>query len=518
MVCSDGNRDLSASASPTAGGSPSGQRSRAGCWTCKRRHKKCDELRPACKRCSKAGMVCEGYGRRLTWGPTHTETASASGTFLYPVRTGRRRNKAPAVHRSEGPEGGCLEMHKSMADLSELHVRGFLREEINALCFQYADEEYHAANSPADEDTESKLIQRFISHGHLTLTGRSGSTTLFGSSVLPLLENCITLQQVCIAYQTGLEETYQYLTPIYLQATLSQYLLDICDKEKLGLDETLITGVLLCSVSITALHIWTPLLRGLRWLLEQRGLLASPRTPLTDHMVEVIALLDMPHANLNSTCPSQHLWRTYVAPLKKQAVEEVSGLPYSLINILADLDVPNIEIALLQWPGEHCQDLIQVHFWESFRSAGILHARALQLRRKANSCSEHLVPRTPTSHLNTNPSPSDDIMVSRTFAAIQAIMQTNSPSVGGGQPLDTAYLYPAFIAGLYTKEGSRERAFALETFRALVSKTRCHRHEIIMDVMAEVWQRRMKDDSAHSSVIDLATDIAVKRNIELHLY
>ena len=32
-----------------------------GCVTCKRRHLKCDETLPACRRCTKAGLSCAGY-------------------------------------------------------------------------------------------------------------------------------------------------------------------------------------------------------------------------------------------------------------------------------------------------------------------------------------------------------------------------------------------------------------------------------------------------------------------------
>ncbi|CAE6438855.1 unnamed protein product [Rhizoctonia solani] len=36
-------------------------RSTTGCYTCKRRKKKCDERQPTCFRCEKAGKECEGY-------------------------------------------------------------------------------------------------------------------------------------------------------------------------------------------------------------------------------------------------------------------------------------------------------------------------------------------------------------------------------------------------------------------------------------------------------------------------
>lgn len=43
------------------------RRSRAGCWTCRRLHKKCDEKRPRCGPCVRVKRHCEGYEVRLTW-------------------------------------------------------------------------------------------------------------------------------------------------------------------------------------------------------------------------------------------------------------------------------------------------------------------------------------------------------------------------------------------------------------------------------------------------------------------
>ncbi|OJK01997.1 hypothetical protein ASPACDRAFT_3012, partial [Aspergillus aculeatus ATCC 16872] len=46
---------------------PASTRSRSlgGCETCRRRHAKCDETRPSCQMCERAGLVCEQYGIRL---------------------------------------------------------------------------------------------------------------------------------------------------------------------------------------------------------------------------------------------------------------------------------------------------------------------------------------------------------------------------------------------------------------------------------------------------------------------
>ncbi|KAH7219786.1 fungal-specific transcription factor domain-containing protein [Fusarium oxysporum] len=45
-----------------------------GCWTCRARRVKCDEVQPVCNRCTKARRICEGYGVRLTWKSNEKET------------------------------------------------------------------------------------------------------------------------------------------------------------------------------------------------------------------------------------------------------------------------------------------------------------------------------------------------------------------------------------------------------------------------------------------------------------
>jgi hypothetical protein len=41
--------------------------SRVGCWTCRLRGKKCDELRPDCATCEGLRITCHGYGQRPEW-------------------------------------------------------------------------------------------------------------------------------------------------------------------------------------------------------------------------------------------------------------------------------------------------------------------------------------------------------------------------------------------------------------------------------------------------------------------
>ncbi|CUA71766.1 Sterol regulatory element-binding protein ECM22 [Rhizoctonia solani] len=97
-------------------------RSLTGCFTCKRRKKKCDEHKPHCLRCVNGGFKCEGYPafegriRRVTFNsstdpaseqstsgtePPETPTNSTSVTFSseYPYLVGSERSSDP-VERS----------------------------------------------------------------------------------------------------------------------------------------------------------------------------------------------------------------------------------------------------------------------------------------------------------------------------------------------------------------------------------------------------------------------------------
>ncbi|KAI0126194.1 fungal-specific transcription factor domain-containing protein [Xylariales sp. AK1849] len=57
-----------------------------GCWTCRERGIKCDEKRPACMRCLRSSVCCEGYDIKLAWDGDHGEDGKPvkRRTFLAP--------------------------------------------------------------------------------------------------------------------------------------------------------------------------------------------------------------------------------------------------------------------------------------------------------------------------------------------------------------------------------------------------------------------------------------------------
>ena len=54
-------------------------RSFKGCWTCKKKRVQCDEVRPACRKCTSRGILCEGYEIRLRWGAGIASRGKYSG-------------------------------------------------------------------------------------------------------------------------------------------------------------------------------------------------------------------------------------------------------------------------------------------------------------------------------------------------------------------------------------------------------------------------------------------------------
>lgn len=54
-------------------------RSRTGCLTCRKRRVKCDEIKPVCKRCIAADVICDGYPKQKNV-PSRTEPTPITGT------------------------------------------------------------------------------------------------------------------------------------------------------------------------------------------------------------------------------------------------------------------------------------------------------------------------------------------------------------------------------------------------------------------------------------------------------
>lgn len=68
-------------------------RSSNGCWTCRIRHRKCDELRPICRECSDRHIQCHGYGPKPAWIDNERALKEELGRIKRLVNQNFRRQK-----------------------------------------------------------------------------------------------------------------------------------------------------------------------------------------------------------------------------------------------------------------------------------------------------------------------------------------------------------------------------------------------------------------------------------------
>ncbi|KAK7408451.1 hypothetical protein QQX98_009378 [Neonectria punicea] len=79
-------------------------RSSDGCWTCRIRHRKCDELRPVCKECSDRLISCHGYGPRPGWVDDQAQLDAELTRIKRAVNENFRRNKRLSKGKRKGKE------------------------------------------------------------------------------------------------------------------------------------------------------------------------------------------------------------------------------------------------------------------------------------------------------------------------------------------------------------------------------------------------------------------------------
>src|SRR4051812_29904771 len=69
-------------------------RSKRGCWTCRLRKKKCDELHPSCSTCDSLSITCYGYGPKPEWMDNGSKEKEMANSIKQIVKhTSRRKGR-----------------------------------------------------------------------------------------------------------------------------------------------------------------------------------------------------------------------------------------------------------------------------------------------------------------------------------------------------------------------------------------------------------------------------------------
>lgn len=94
-------------------------RSPNGCWTCRIRHRKCDEALPACRECSDRTIPCHGYGQKPEWADDKALLRAELARIKRIVsRNFRRTRKQQQAELSQGrrPGSGSLPAETRASD------------------------------------------------------------------------------------------------------------------------------------------------------------------------------------------------------------------------------------------------------------------------------------------------------------------------------------------------------------------------------------------------------------------
>ena len=231
--------------------------------------------------------------------------------------------------------------------------------------------------------------------------------------------------------------------------------------------------------------------------METRGLLTNADCPeLAAHLMEVVGLLDMPCFVLGHTGESMQLWKKHIAPFTKEAIEQSSAMPYSLLNIMSEIEHTDAETLLHRWSGLYTAEFALLHLWEALRGAAVLHARMLK--------------RVATDH---EVSPSDEVVIMQTLASIQAVRDIRKEECS--VHISEHVVYPLFIASIATNDGTAERRLATKSWQLLLEGAERQKNQLCYDIVLEVWKRRETENQRSPWYI--ANDFAKDLNIEFYL-
>ncbi|KAL2867092.1 Zn(II)2Cys6 transcription factor [Aspergillus lucknowensis] len=459
------------------------QRSHKSCWTCKSRRRKCDRAHPTCRSCDQRGIVCEGYEVRLRWGSGIASRGAFTGAekpvreSVVPKEKGRRRDRERCQRvlsgQLDGPSG------------STARIQGLGR----------------------DEDDES-VFGEFFSTGIDILCAVNDSACLLRQQLPGLCQKSEALYRICLALQVLITPSRSDQFFEYFDTALKRFRLELDQNAAELADGTFTAGLLLCTIGVMHGTPWTMHLQGLYNVLLVNGLAPTHQqpTPYQAHLLEVMGVMDLPTFTIGRQRPHFGIWRHYCRNRgEPDAVEIVSGLPKSLLDLLSCIDEEVTEEDFWDWPGMR-GTLVQYQLWEAYRLAGALTVRFRYLLLPARVSSQYATRREQLQKL----SPPTEVVVSRIVSHIDAICRASIGTEGQNSLVLNSVQYPVLIAGLQSEviNGDAELKSVIKT--CLSMNVRRKESNRLLYAILEEWWRCEEPRSVH--------ELAESRGAELGLF
>lgn len=248
-------------------------------------------------------------------------------------------------------------------------------------------------------------------------------------------------------------------------------------------------------------------IEGMHSILQSRSPDAPPGitapTPFRAHLLEVMGVMDIPCLAVGRQTPPIGIWRRFCQPTgPRHGIEPVTGLPRSLLDLLAGISFDTTEQSFWDWPGE-AGNFLQCYLWEAYRLAGILTIRQCERLRNPSAGSSQSL----STWRQPNSCPADSSMlVSRVLANVDALRMGCQERPNEDPFIKNSILFPIVVAGLEANVMQKNPQWQ-ETIRRCSLGSR--QDNILLDILQGVWQR---GDSA----LDIY-ELARARGVELGL-
>lgn len=248
-------------------------RSYAGCWTCRKRHRKCTGERPVCQNCKDHRRTCEGYEIRLRWG-----TGIASRGRLTGASKPTERSTQALQHQSQPSVTEDLICRLPFSYEPRFipnYMLAASREKETSSQVEYSSINCKPSESKRIDDAQSLFQQckvfaqpawlfqccipidnseflKVIISGYRCLYSLQSPGNLLVERIVKHCETSPACYSICVALQACLVPEGSARFVEHFDTALKQYRFEIASNELSLSCGTLVAGLLLCSINVSS--------------------------------------------------------------------------------------------------------------------------------------------------------------------------------------------------------------------------------------------------------------------------
>ncbi|KAK8166365.1 hypothetical protein IWX90DRAFT_432607 [Phyllosticta citrichinensis] len=344
-----------------------------GCHTCRRRHVKCDERKPTCFRCERAGYVCQGYKKTIRFlfqnpgasrssRPSRESSSESTDLTIIPAGTFRQKHKsqpntAKSTSVAKTPKGYMMNLPASVPP--ELNLSAFQNN--IAFSFTFSNLVYSSFGRPwlqmaaqglVDEVSEAAskaLALGFLGNSKRQKQLQDRSFKEYGRSLQILIKDLSNLDQ---------ERALRCIIPVMI---ILMYTFSVHQSSDFGHHEGLKKLVLLCGPERFQKQPFLGAFEAARDILISKAMLEHKRTFLEEEKWQTIPW----ELNPGARSPSSRLL---------DILSYVPGLLEDEAALKEHSDAKALRTVLLVQTRQHLQELFKWRWeWET-RNPNAAHA------------------------------------------------------------------------------------------------------------------------------------------------